>query len=87
MTRMMAATCGSHSVPGDRRLGFEHGDGAGFVAVTPVLVDVPFARQRLGGRADGLDLAIEGRLIVLDLDNQMGIGDRGGLDSNTCGNR
>jgi len=63
---------------GDRRLGFEHGDGAGFVAVTPVLVDASFARQRLGGRADGFDLAVEGRLIVLDLNNQMGVcGGRG----------
>ena len=29
---------------GDRRLGFEHGDGAGFVAVASVLVEAPFAR-------------------------------------------
>ena len=65
---------------GDRRRGFERGDGAGFVAVTPVLVDAAFARQRLGDRADGLDLAIEGRLIVLDLDNQMGVGGGGGLE-------
>jgi len=66
---------------GDGGLGFEHGDGADFVAVTPVLVDASFARQRLGGRADGLDLAIEGRLIVLDLDDQMGAGGCGGLES------
>ena len=65
---------------GDRRLGFERGDGAGFVAVTPVLVDAAFARQRLGDRADGLDLAIEGRLIVLDLDNQMRVGGCGGFE-------
>ena len=65
---------------GDRRLGFEHGDGAGFVAVTPVLVDAPFARQRLGSGADGFDLAVEGRLIVLDLNNQMGVGGGGGFE-------
>lgn len=65
---------------GDGRLGLEHGHGSGFVAVTPVLVDAPFARQRLGDRTDGLDLSIEGRLIVLDLNNQMGVGDRGGLE-------
>ena len=41
----------------DGGLGFEHGDGAGFVAVTPVLVDAPFARQGLGIGADGFDLA------------------------------
>ena len=64
----------------DGGLGFEHGDGSGFVAVAPVLVDAPFARQRLGRRADGFDLAIEGRLIVLDLNNQMGVGGCGGLE-------
>jgi len=64
----------------NRRLGFEHGDVSGFVAVTPVLVDAPFARQRLGDRADGLDLSIEVRLIVLDLDNQMSVGGGGGLE-------
>ena len=64
----------------DGRLGFEHGDGSGFVAVTPVLVDAPFARQRLGSGADGFDLAVEGRLIVLDLDNQMGVGGCGSLE-------
>jgi len=58
----------------DRRLGFEHGDGPGFVAIAPVLVDTLFARQGLGGRADGLDLVAQGRLIVLELNNQMGIG-------------
>lgn len=65
---------------GDGRLGFEHGDGAGFVAVTPVLVDAPFARQGLGIGADGFDLAVEGRLIVLDLNNQMGVGGGGGFE-------
>ena len=64
----------------DRRLGLEHGDGSGFVAVTPVPVDAHFARQRLGRRADGSDFAIEGRLIVLDLDNQMGVGRGGGFE-------
>ena len=64
----------------DGRLGFEYGDGSGFVAVAPVLVDAPFARQRLGSRADGLDLPIEGRLIVLDLDDQMGVRGCGGLE-------
>ena len=65
---------------GDGRLGLEYGHGSGFVAVTPVLVDAPFARQRLGDRTDGVDLSIEGRLIVLDLNNQMGVGDGGGLE-------
>ena len=65
---------------GDGQLGFKHGDGSGFVAVTPVLVDAAFARQRLGERADDLDLSIEVRLIVLDLDNQMGVGGGGGFE-------
>ena len=64
----------------DDGLGFEHGDGSGFVAVTPILVDAPFARQRLGRRADGFDLAVEGRLIVLELNNQMGASGGGGLE-------
>ncbi len=62
----------------DRRLGFEHGDGSGFVAIAPVLVDAPFARQRLGGRADGFGVVAQDRLIVLELNNQMGVG--GGSD-------
>ncbi len=65
----------------DGGLGFEHGDGAGFVAVAPVLVEARSARQRLGERTDGLDFAMEVRLIVLDLNNQMGVGVRGGLES------
>lgn len=63
------------------RLGLEHGHGSGFVAVAPVLVDAPFARQRLGSGADDFNLAEEGRLIVLDLNNQMGVGGSGGLES------
>ena len=64
----------------DGGLGFDHGDGPVFVAVAPVFVDGPFVRQRLGRRADGFDLAVEGRLIVLDLDNQMGASGGGGLE-------
>jgi len=66
---------------GDRRRGFEHGDSPGFVAVSPIIVDARLARQRLGRSADGFDLAIEVRLIVLDLDNQMGVGGCGGFES------
>ena len=64
----------------DGGLGFEHSDGSGFVAVAPVPVDARFTRQRLGRRADSFDLAIECRLIVLDLDNQMGVGRGGGFE-------
>lgn len=65
----------------DGGLGVEHGDGSDFVAVAPIFVDAAFARERFIRPADGLDLAIEGRLIVLDLDNQMGVGVCGGLES------
>lgn len=58
----------------DRQLRLEHGDGSGFVAITPLLVDTRLARQGLGARTDGFDRTTEGRLIVLELDNQMGIG-------------
>ena len=64
--------------PSDRLRGLEHGDGSGFVAIAPVLVDTPFARQGLGGRADGFDLVAQDRLIVLELNNQKGVG--GGSD-------
>ena len=64
----------------DGGLCFEYRDGAGFVAVTPVLVDTFFDRQRFGGCADGFDPGIEGWLIVLDLNNQMGVCGCGGLE-------
>jgi hypothetical protein len=64
----------------DGGLGFEHCDGSDFVTVAPVLINAPFARQRLGSGADGFDLAVEGRLIVLDLDDQMGVGRGGGFE-------
>ena len=52
----------------DRALGFEHGDGSGFVAVAPFGVDRLHVRQRLGGGADGLDLLAKVRVVVLELD-------------------
>ena len=64
--------------PNDRLRGVEHGDGSCFVAIAPVLVDTTFARQGRGGRADRLGFAAQDRLIVLELDNQMGVG--GGSD-------
>jgi len=63
----------------DGRLCVEDGDAAGFFAVTPVFVDAAFARQRFGIRADGFNLAIEVRLIVLELNNQMRVGGCGGF--------
>lgn len=63
----------------DRQLGVEHGDGPGFVAVAPFLVDTLIARQGLGGRTDGFGLLAQRRLIVLELNNQMGVGGGGGF--------
>jgi hypothetical protein len=74
--------CGHMRLPfrfSDGRLRFEHGDGSGFVTITPILVDSPFARQGLGSRAEGFDRAAEGRLIILELDNQMGVGGASGF--------
>ena len=53
----------------DGRLGVEHGDSAGFVAIALLGVDGLCRRKRLGGGAGGLDLVVERRLIVLDLDD------------------
>jgi hypothetical protein len=61
----------------DRRLGFEHGDCSGFVAIAPVLVDMLLARQRLGSGACGFGVLAQDRLIVLELNNQMDVGGGG----------
>ena len=65
----------------DGRLGVEHRDSAGIVAVALLGVHALRGRQRLGGGAGGLDFVAECRLIVLDLDDQMGFGGGGGLES------
>jgi hypothetical protein len=49
--------------------GLEHGDGAAFVAVAPLVVAVGGAERRRGGR-DLLDPLMQGRLVALDLDDQ-----------------
>ena len=50
--------------PGDRRLGVEHRNGAGFVTVALFFVDRLHAGKRLGVVANSLDLAAQGRLVV-----------------------
>ena len=65
--------------PSDRLRGLEYGDGAGFVAIAPVLVDTTFARQGRGGRAECLGFVAQDRLIVLELNNQMGVGGGSGF--------
>ena len=67
--------------PRDGGLRVEHGDGASFVAVSPFLIHCLDARQRLGCGADGFDFLTKDRLVVLELDDQMGVGDGGGFES------
>lgn len=57
----------------------EHGDGAGCFAVVPgVAADDMTLRHR--ARAEAVDLAVQGGLIVLDLDDQADIGVSRGLE-------
>ena len=49
--------------------GIEDRDGAGFVAVTAGIVEMSRAERGCGG-GDCLDLLAQGRLIVLDLNDQ-----------------
>jgi len=52
-----------------------------FVAVAPFRVHCPRARPGIGCGAGVLDLLTEDRLVVLELDDQMRVGDGGGLES------
>jgi hypothetical protein len=64
---------------GEFALGVEDGDGAALVAVAPLVVAMGGPeRCRRGG--DFLDLLVQGRLVVLDLDDQCDIGLRGDLE-------
>ena len=67
--------------PRDGELCVEHLNCAGFVAVAPVLVHGLDARQRRGGGAGDFDLQTQGRLVVFELNDQMGIGGGGGFES------
>ena len=49
---------------GDRQLGVEHGDGAGFVTVALFAIDRLNAGKRLGVVANSLDLTAQSRLVV-----------------------
>ena len=65
----------------DGRLGVEHGNRARFVAVALFRVDGLDARQRLAGGAGGFGFLTQGRLIVFELNDQVGLGGVGGLES------
>jgi len=59
--------------------GIEDGDGAAFVAVAALVVGVGRPERRRDGR-DFLDLLAQGRLVVLDADDQGDVGRCGGLE-------
>jgi hypothetical protein len=51
----------------------KHGNGSGFVAIASFLIDCLNATQRYGGGASGLDRLAQARLVVLELNDQMGV--------------
>jgi hypothetical protein len=53
--------------------GIEDGDGAAFVAVATGIVALGTPERGCGG-GDFLDLSVQGRLVVLDLDDQGDVG-------------
>jgi len=58
---------------GQRVSGIEDGDGAAFVAVAALIVAVGRPERRRGC-GDFLDLLVQGRLVVLDADDQRDVG-------------
>ena len=59
--------------------GIEDGDEARLVAITAPVVAAG-GTERSGGRADLLSLLVQGRLVVLDLDDQGDVGVAGDLE-------
>jgi len=59
--------------------GIEDRDDAGFVAVAAGIVAMAAPARGCGG-GDFLDLSVQGRLVVLDLDDQGDVGLRGDLE-------
>src|SRR4051794_30834392 len=64
---------------GQAACGMEHGDGAAFVAVASAIAAAGRPERRRG-RADLLDLLVQGRLVVLDLHDQSDVGCCGDLE-------
>ena len=64
---------------GQLAIGVEDGDGAAFVAVATLVVAVGRPERRRGGR-DLLDPLVQGRLVVLDADDQGDVGVCCGLE-------
>jgi hypothetical protein len=59
--------------------GIEDGDDTPFVAIAAVVVAAR-RTERSGGRADLLGLLVQGRLVVLDLNDQGDVGIAGDLE-------
>ena len=57
----------------DRGRRIKHGNGSGFVAIAPFLINGPNATERYSGGASGLDRLTQARLVVLELNDQMGV--------------
>lgn len=64
----------------NRERGVEHGNGPGFVTIAPFPVDGLDAGKRFGRVASGFDLLMQSRLIVLELNDQMGVRGGGGFE-------
>jgi hypothetical protein len=65
---------------GDSARGIEHGDGAGFVTIPLFPVDGLSGGKRFGRAANSFDLLKQGWLIVLELDDQVGVRDFSGFE-------
>jgi len=60
--------------------GIKDGDGAAFIAIAPLAVTGVGAIVRRGGGGDALGGLAQGRLVVLELDDQAEAGFGGGLE-------
>ena len=65
---------------GDSGRRIEYGNGSGFMTITFFAIDGPDAGKRHDRGASGLDRLTQGRLIVLELDDQMRIRGGGGFE-------
>ena len=65
---------------GDSGRRIEYGNGSGFVTIALFPVNGPSPGKRLGRGAKGLDRLTQGRLVVLELNDQMRVRGGGGLE-------
>ena len=80
LVRVPFALSGLPLGPGDRRSGIEHRDGAGLVTVAFFAVDRLHTGKRLCVVANSLDLTAQSRLVVFQLNDQMGLRFGGGFE-------